>query len=86
MPPGLAVCSLSEPAFAKAETVKNRGTYFDFLAHRKSGQNNEHPVNTPYSTITRVKASVEKILANDPETHYARHDHLTQMIREWAVR
>ncbi len=55
VPPGLAVCSVSEPAFAKAETVKNRGTYFDFLAHRKSGQNNEHPVTPLFHNYARSK-------------------------------
>ncbi len=31
-----------------------------------------------------LKASVEKILADGPENHYARHDHLTQLIQQWA--
>ena len=56
----------------------------DFLALRKSGLNNEHPVTPPTPQMRALKASVEKILADGPENHYARHDHLTQLIQQWA--
>ena len=36
LPPGLAVCSVSDAAFEKSEKVKNRGFYFDFIGLKKS--------------------------------------------------
>ena len=35
LPPGLAVCSISDAAVEKAEQVKNRGLYFDFIGLKK---------------------------------------------------
>src|SRR6187551_1685158 len=36
LPPGLALFSASKKAFARAETVKQRGYYFDFLEFKKN--------------------------------------------------
>ena len=33
VPPGIALCSVSEPAFSKAERVKNRGTSLRIFSH-----------------------------------------------------
>lgn len=85
VPPGLSICAISNAAFAKAETVKGRGHYLDFLALKKSSANDEHPVTPPIPQMRALKASVDKILEN-PELHYKRHEELTNMIRDWAIK
>lgn len=86
LPPGLAVCSVSDAAFAKAEKVKNRGSYLDFIAHKKYGEKNEHPCTPPVPQMRALKASLERILKDGPEAQYKRHEELTQLIQEWAVK
>lgn len=86
LPPGLSVCNVSEAAYKKAETVPGRGTYFDFLDMKASGEKNETP-STPVIPILRaMNKMLDYILdVETPQKRYARHDKMSSMVREWAV-
>jgi len=63
IPPGLAVCSISQRALDKANTVPNRGMYFDFLELKQKGEkDNEHPVTPPIPQIRALKVVLDKII------------------------
>lgn len=84
IPPGLALCSISERALEKAKTVKNRGFYFDFLKIHKKGLQNEHPITPCIPQIRALKKVSEKIVEITPEKYAQEHFERTEMIRNWA--
>ncbi len=51
LPPGLAFAAVSDRALAKAETIKNRGYYFDFVELEKFGVKNNTPSTPAISLI-----------------------------------
>ncbi len=85
VPPGLAVSSVSDRAFEKAKTVKNRGFYFDMLKLKKKGEGNEHPITPPIPHIRALKAVLEKIIDYGIENYANFHSEKTQMVRDWAL-
>ena len=85
LPPGLAICSVSERALAKAETVESRGHYFDFLAYKKSLEKKQTPTTPPISIMFGLRHQLNKILnAEGLEKRFARHAQMADMTRKWA--
>lgn len=85
LPPGLAVCSVSEPAFEKAEKVKNRGLYFDFIGLKKSNAKHQTPTTPPIPQIRGLTAQLEYILNKEGlEKRFRRHEQLGKQTRQWA--
>jgi len=58
VPPGLAIGSVSEEALKKAETVKNRGWYFDFKLWEKY----QKTAGTPVTSVIPQIAGLNRIL------------------------
>jgi aspartate aminotransferase-like enzyme len=86
IPPGLATCAISDAALKKAESVKNRGFYLDFLAIKKKGEGNEHPVTPPIPQIRALKAVLEKIINEEGiENRYKNQLERSKMIQDWAI-
>jgi aspartate aminotransferase-like enzyme len=84
IPPGLALCSISDRTLEKASTVKNRGFYFDFIKIQKKGLKNEHPITPCIPQIRALKKVSAKILEITPEKFAQQHFERTEMIRNWA--
>jgi len=85
LPPGLAFCSVSDRALARAADVKGRGWYFDFLNLEKSLKKNTTP-STPAITLMRsLGVQLDLIFAEGPEARFARHAHLAQLAQAWAL-
>ncbi|TFG21865.1 MAG: alanine--glyoxylate aminotransferase family protein [Promethearchaeota archaeon] len=85
LPPGLAVCSISDAAIEKAGQVKNRGLYFDFLTLVKKNKVNQTPNTPPIPQIRGLVTQLDYILNEEGlEKRFQRHTQLGKRTRMWA--
>ncbi len=85
LPPGLAVCSISEAAIEKTSQVKNRGLYFDFLDLVKRSEKHQTPATPPIPQIRALAAQLDYILNHEGlEKRFERHERLGKRTRMWA--
>lgn len=86
MPPGLALFSASAKAFARAETVKGRGYYFDFLEFKKNQEQDMTPSTPSISHIYALQSKLDDIFTEGVAARHARHAELNDMIHGWVRR
>jgi len=85
LPPGLAVCSVSDNAIEKAEQVKNRGFYFDLLGMKKRNAKHQTPTTPPIPQIRGLTAQLDYILNKEGlERRFERHEQLGKRTRMWV--
>ncbi|MFX0077504.1 MAG: pyridoxal-phosphate-dependent aminotransferase family protein, partial [Candidatus Hermodarchaeota archaeon] len=85
IPPGLAVCSISDRAIEKTSQVKNRGFYFDFLELVKSNEKHQTPTTPPIPQIRALAVQLDYILNTEGlEKRFERHIQLGKRTRMWA--
>jgi aspartate aminotransferase-like enzyme len=83
LPPGLALLAISERALERAETIENRGLYFDLLAMHKSWKKNQTPSTPTIALMQALKDRLAMILA-DEDGWYGGHQERAELTREWA--
>jgi len=86
LPPGLALFSASEKAFARAETVKGRGYYFDFLEFEKNQEQDMTPSTPSIPHIYALQSKLDDIFAEGVAQRHARHTALNALVHEWVRR
>jgi len=86
LPPGLALCSVSERAIRAAEQVKNRGLYFDFVELYKfvTEKKHQYPSTPSLSHMFALDYQLDRILAEGIEERFGRHSQLAARTQEWA--
>ncbi|MDR2982433.1 MAG: alanine--glyoxylate aminotransferase family protein [Puniceicoccales bacterium] len=84
MPPGLALLSVSERARKRAETISDRGYYFDFLEFQANHEKGMTPSTPAISLVYALQHQVRQIEAEGLENRYARHTRLNEKVRTWA--
>ena len=85
LPPGLAVASVSDNALKKAEQVKNRGLYFDFLELKNRNAKHQTPTTPPIPQIRGLTAQLDYILNKEGlEKRFERHEQLGKRTRMWV--
>ena len=84
LPPGLAFCAVSDRAMARAQTVPNRGYYFDFLAMAKSMAKFQTPATSPISLLYALDMQLDDMMAEGMENRFQRHLALRDRTIEWA--
>jgi len=84
LPPGLAVCAVSEKAMKKAATVPNRGMYFDFIEMMEFYQKDQTPATPAVSLLQAMNKQMDDILAEGLEKRWARHIEMATFIQNWA--
>jgi aspartate aminotransferase-like enzyme len=84
LPPGAAVFAVSEKAYKKAETIKDRGYYMDFLEFRKNHEKNMTPTTPSISHFYALQSKIAEIEAEGLEARYQRHYAMAQMVRQWV--
>lgn len=84
MPPGMSFAAVSDRALKKAETVENRGWYFDLLLLEKHRIKNSTPMTPAISLIWALDAELDKMLAEGMENRYARHIAMAEHVQTWA--
>lgn len=85
LPPGLAVCIVSDKAMEKAKTVKGRGHYCDFVGlkdyYDKKGQTPSTPA---ISLMYAMDKQLEKIKKEGMENRYQRHLAMAKYVQDWG--
>lgn len=86
LPPGLAVCSISEAAVEKAKQVRNRGLYFDFIElYKRHVTKRQTPTTPPIPQIRSLTAQLDYIFNNEGlEKRFERHEQLGKNTRKWV--
>lgn len=84
LPAGLAFCAVSDRALAKAATVPNRGSYFDFVEIDKYLQKNQTPATPAISLLFALDLQLTRMLEEGMENRFARHLALRDRTIAWA--
>ena len=86
LPPGMAIASVSEKAIKKAETVENRGLYFDYLELVKFVKEKpyQYPSTPSESHMFALDYQLDKILEEGVENRYQKHCKLAKIAQDWA--
>ncbi len=84
LPPGLALASVSERALKRAETVKNRGFYFDFLNFKKYFDKFQTPTTPTIPHIYALNVQLDRMLEEGLENRFKRHEEMAKRVRSWA--
>jgi aspartate aminotransferase-like enzyme len=84
LPPGLALCSVSDAALARAEEIQNRGWYFDFVQYAKYAARNHTPATPAISLLQALDAQLDAIAAEGWGARYSRHQRLMHTVHNWV--
>ncbi len=83
IPPGLAIMAVSEKALKKAETVENRGFYFDVLSFLKYHKKGQTPSTPSISHINALNVQMDRMFKEGIENRFKRHKEMNDMVCEW---
>ena len=84
LPPGLAIMCASERMIKKAETVKNRGYYFDLIEIKEKADKDLPLTTPPVSLMYGMDYQLDKMLKEGMANRYARHHAMAETARAWA--
>lgn len=84
LPPGLAVICCSDRLLKKAETVPNRGYYFDLLHMKKMADKHFSLTTPPVSLLYGLDYQLDRILKEGVQNRYARHQEMADTVHAWA--
>jgi len=84
LPPGLALGAVSDRAMAKAESVENRGWYFDLVRMEKHRNKDSSPATPAMSLIYALDLQLDRIFAEGLENRFARHSAMAKRVHDWA--
>lgn len=86
LPPGLGFAAVSDKALAKAETVPNRGWYFDLVRMEKHRIKDSTPATPAVSLIYALDKQMDRILAEGLENRFARYQAMAEKVQHWVAR
>ena len=84
LPPGLALGAVSDRAMKKAESVPQRGWYFDLVRMEKHRNKDSSPATPAMSLIYALDFQLDRIFAEGLENRFARHSAMAKRVQEWA--
>lgn len=85
LPPGLAVCSISEKAIERAKEIPYRGSYFDFLDLIEHAHKFQTPATPAISLLYALDYQLDKILNKEGlENRFERHRKMGELTRKWV--
>lgn len=84
LPPGFAICSVSEKALKKAEQVKHRGYYFDFLVFKQFDEKNQTPTTPSLPHLFALNYQLDKFFTEGLDNRFARHKQMAEYCRAWV--
>ena len=85
LPPGLALGAVTDRAMAKAETVQNRGWYFDLVRLEKHRLKDSTPATPAIGLIYALDMQLQRILSEGLEARFARHAAMAELVQTWAI-
>ncbi len=84
LPPGLALAAASDRAMKKAESVTNRGWYFDLLLMDKHRIKDSTPMTPAMSLIYALDVQLDRILEEGLENRFNRHTAMSNKVQDWC--
>ena len=84
VPPGLALCAVSDRARERALQVPNRGHYFAWDQMDKKYEAGQTPATPAISLVQALDQQMDDILAEGLDERFARHTEMAEIVREWA--
>ncbi len=84
LPPGLAVCAVSDRARERAKKVANPGYYFSYEAMDKKYEKHQTPATPAISLIQALNQQMDDILAEGLESRWQRHREMAAYVQDWA--
>jgi len=85
LPPGIALAAVSDRAMTKAETVANRGWYFDLVRMEKHRLKDSTPATPAIGLVYALDKQLERMLAEGLEARFARHAAMAELTQAWAT-
>jgi aspartate aminotransferase-like enzyme len=85
LPPGLALCAVSDRALVHAESVPHRGWYFDLLRMEKHRLKDSTPTTPAISLIYALDRQLERISEEGLERRFARHRAMAKRVQSWVI-
>ena len=85
LPPGLSFAGTNERAMKKAESVTNRGWYFDLLLMEKHRLKDSTPMTPAMALIWALDVQLDRILAEGLENRFNRHAAMAKRTQDWAI-
>lgn len=86
LPPGLSFGGVSDRAMKKAESVENRGWYFDFLLLEKHRLKDSTPMTPVMPLIYALDVQLDRIFEEGLEERFARHAEMARRTQDWAIK
>ncbi|MEA2036700.1 MAG: alanine--glyoxylate aminotransferase family protein [Nanoarchaeota archaeon] len=83
LPPGLAISSVSEMCYKKAEQVEGKGYYFDILEIKKSYDKDQTPYTASIPHLYALQKQLERIEQEGLENRFKRHKEMADYTRNW---
>jgi len=84
LPPGLALFTVSDRAFSRAEKITSRGYYFDFIEFLKNHEKGMTPSTPAIPQIHGLKYTLDNIFKEGINARHARHATLNEMVHQWV--
>lgn len=85
LPPGISLAAVNDRAMAKAESVTNRGWYFDLVRMEKHRVKDSTPATPAISLVYALDRQIQRILAEGLEARFARHAAMAELTQTWAL-
>ena len=85
LPPGLGLGATSDRALSRAETVGNRGWYFDLVRLENHRTKNTTPATPAISLIYALDIQINRIFAEGLENRFSRHAEMAKRVQNWAL-
>lgn len=86
LPPGLAICSVTQRAVERARTVEQRGFYFDMvqLYDFIFKKDHQYPSTPTLSHMFALDVQLDLMLETGMEAYWARHRENMELTRAWG--
>lgn len=84
LPPGLGLAAVSDRAMEYADSVPNRGWYFDLVRLEKHRIKDSTPATPALSLIYALDVQLARILEEGLEQRFDRHRRMAERVAEWA--
>jgi len=85
IPPGLGLGATSDRALARAESVENRGWYFDLVRMEKHRTRNSTPATPATSLVNALDYQLDRILEEGIVARFDRHAAMAARVQTWAL-
>jgi aspartate aminotransferase-like enzyme len=84
LPPGLAVCAVSDRARERSQQVPNRGFYFAYEHMDKRYEKGMTPATPAISLIQALNKQMDDMLEEGLDNRWKRHKEMATHVQEWA--